>query len=420
MEQNQLFTMALGINLPWKIFSVEFNPQDKRLDIIIDFAPGSKFLLGGASSDKTAYPVHDTVEKQWRHLDFFQHECYIKARTPRVKLNDGSVRLVSPPWAGKEKGFTMLFEALLMQLLKYMAVKQVETLCNVNDDKLWRMLGRYVEEARSTVDMSNVKTVGIDETSIRKGHNYVTLFVDVDSSKTLFVTEGKDNSTVHAFKDDLSSHKGSTDNIGTISMDMSPAFIKGTTECFPKAEKVFDKFHIVKMFNTAVDKVRKQEQKELNKDGGRLLKDARWALLKNKSKLSDKQRQLLASIEMHGQHLSTFKILRMRENLQDIYRVSETESDFIARLKVLRRWLLKSRLKPAIELGKMMKEHWLGIVSWYRVRISNAILEGLNSLVKSAASRARGYRTFQNYRTIIYLITGKFNFKMINPAIGGY
>ncbi len=417
MDQNQLFTLALGIAQPWKIISVEFSAANKRLDILIDFAPGSKFQLGGESKDKNAYPAYDTVEKEWRHLDFFQHECYIKARTPRVKLGDGSVQLVTPPWAGREKGFTMLFEALLLQLLKCMPVKQVEKLCKVSDDKLWHMLRSYVDEARELVDMSMLQTLGVDETSIRKGHNYVTVFVDLEQSKTLFVTEGKDSSTFAKFKADLISHGGEAAQVSTISMDMSPAFIKGADACFPQAQKVFDKFHIVKMFNAAIDKVRKLEQKELGKEDGKILKDARWALLKNRSNLTDRQKVTLASIEMHGQNLMTFKMLRMRESLQDVYKLSTSESDFEARLKALRQWLLKSRLEPAIELGRMMKEHWLGITSWYRLRISNAILEGLNSLIKAAAARARGYRTIRNYTTIIYLITGKFDFSAVNPAL---
>lgn len=420
MNQNQLFTLALGVAQPWNIVSVEFSAMNKRLDILIDFPPGSKFPLGGESLDKKTYSAYDTVEKEWRHLDFFQHECYIKARTPRVKLDDGSVHLVTPPWAGREKGFTMLFEALLLQLLKAMPVRQVEALCRIGDDKLWNMIRRYVDDARELLDMSMLQTLGVDETSIRKGHNYVTLFVDVEQSKTLFVTEGRDSSTFKAFEADLIAHGGETAQVATISMDMSPAFIKGADTHFPKAQKIFDKFHIVKMFNSAIDKVRKHEQSELGKEGAKLLKNARWAVLKNKGNLTEKQRITLASIEMHGQNLMTFKMLRMRESLQDAYRLATSESDFEARLKALRQWLLKSRLEPAKELGRMMKAHWLGIVSWFRLKVSNAILEGLNSLVKAAAARARGYRTIRNYTTIIYLITGKFNFSAINPAVGRF
>ncbi len=420
MDELQLFTLALGVVPPWKIVSVKFDLEAKRLDIRMDFPRGSKFLLGGKSTDQKAYPVYDTTEKEWRHLNFFQHECYIKARTPRVKLDDGSVLLVTPPWAGKEKGFTMLFEALLLQLLRNMPVQQVEKLCNVGDDKLWNLLHRYVDSSRKLSDMSPVKKLGVDETSIRKGHKYVTLFVDIEKSKTLFVTEGKDSSTFTAFCADLASHGGEAAKISTISMDMSPAFIKGADACFPHAERVYDKFHLVKMFNTAIDNVRKQEQKELGKVDGKLLKNSRWLFLKNKSNLTKSQMVSLATIEMHGQKLKTFKMHRMRETLQDIYKYAKSESDFETRLKALRRWLLLSRIEPAKELGRMMKKHWNGIISWYRLRVSNAILEGLNSLVKAAAARARGYRTVKNYIAIIYLVTGKLDFSILNPALNDY
>jgi transposase len=417
MDQNQLFTLALGLSTPWKIVAVEFSSQTKRLVIQIDFAPGSKFPLGGDSKDMVAYPAFDTEWKEWRHLDFFQHECYLKARTPRVKLPDGSIKTVTPPWAGRERGFTLLFEALLLQLLKCMPFKQVENLCRVSDDKLWRMVKRYVADARELVDMSLLTVLGVDETSIKKGHDYVTLFVDVEKSKTLYVTPGKGSETFTAFHGQLVERGGEAAQVSVITMDMSPAFIKGADHVFPQAQKVFDKFHIVKLFNAAIDKVRRSEQQELGKDNGKVLKNSRWLLMKNRSNLTEKQRVSLASIEMQAGNLKTFKLLRMRESLQEAYAVAKSQKHFETLLKGLRQWLLKSRIEAAVELGRMMKEHWLGITSWFKLRYTNAILEGLNSLVKAAAARARGYRTFENYATIIYLITGKLDFKTLNSAI---
>jgi len=417
VDQNQLFTLALGINSPWKISSIEFDAGAKRLDILIDFPAGSRFRLGGDSKDPGEYPVHDTFQKEWRHLNFFQHECYIKARTPRVRLGDGSVLLVTPPWAGRELGFTLLFEALLMQLMKYMAVRQVETVTGVTDDKLWALLGRYVTDARALTDMSTLQSLGVDETSIRKGHNYVSLFVDASKSQTLFVAEGKGSGTFEEFRKELEAHGGKAESVTTISMDMSPAFIKGAREQFPDAQPVFDKFHITKMFNSAIDEVRRAEQKSMDKEDGVLLKNSRWVFLKNRENLTPRQQQTLAAIEMQGSNLKTFRMLRMRESLQEVYRVATSAEDFRSRMMALRMWLARSRLEPAMALSRMMKEHWDGIVRWFDFRVTNAILEGINSLVKSAAARARGFRTVKNYKSIIFLITGKLNFSALNPAI---
>lgn len=417
MEQNKLFTLALGLVAPWKIVSVEFDASKKRLDILIDFSPGSKFPLGGDASDQTAYAAYDTQWKQWRHLDFFQHECYLKARIPRVKLSNGSVKSITPPWAGRERGFTLLFEALLLQLLKCMPFKQVEKLCRVSDDKLWSLAHRYVEDARESNEMSGVTVLGVDETSIKKGHEYVTIFVDVQKSQALYVTPGKGSDTFDRFHEELLAHGGDAAQISTITMDMSPAFIKGSKDVFTRAQKVFDKFHIIKLFNSAIDKVRRLEQGHLNKEGRKFLKNSRWIFLKNRKNLTEKQRISLASIEMQASYLKTYKMLRMRESLQEAYNQSVSAQDFETKLKGLRQWLLKSRIEPAIELGWMMKEHWEGIICWYTLRYSNAILEGINSLVKAAAAKARGYRTFKNYATIIYLIAGKLDFNSLNPNV---
>ncbi|GHV13298.1 ISL3 family transposase ISMac21 [Fibrobacterales bacterium] len=421
MFQKQLFSAALGLSNPWQVTAIDFNAYAKRLDIHIDFTAGSKFSIGDENDDGTAYPVHDTVEKEWRHLNFFQHECYLHARTPRVKLADGSVRLVTPPWAGKSRGFTLLFEALLMQLLTCMPVKQVEKICHVDDNKLWRMIGKYVDTARCFVDMSGVLHIGVDETSIRKGHEYVSLFVDTDKPAVLFVTEGKDAKTFDRFSEDMSAHveEGVVPKIESITMDMSPAFIKGAAEHFPEAEVVFDKFHIMKIFNEATDKVRRMEiretEKNLNDELKDLLRNSRWALLKNKDNLTEKQYQKRMSIEMKGKYIKAFRMLRMRENLQDIYVQSISQIDFECRMRVLRNWLMHSKIEQAKEVGRMMKSHWNGIISWFKYKRTNAILEGINSLIKAAAAKARGFKTFRNYSSIIYLIAGKLDFSMVNP-----
>jgi hypothetical protein len=98
--QEAIFTAALGVESPWFVESVVFDAEQKRLDIRLDFKRGSKFEVDGVSCC-----VHDTVEKQWRHLNFFQHECYLHARVPRVNTPDGKVLMVLPAWAGKLSGF---------------------------------------------------------------------------------------------------------------------------------------------------------------------------------------------------------------------------------------------------------------------------------------------------------------------------
>lgn len=178
-----IFKAALGVETPWFIESVAFDAEHKRLDIRLAFERGSRFEVENAAGVAVACPVYDTVEKSWRHLNFFQHECYLHARVPRVSTDGGRVAMAMPPWSGKLAGFTLLFEALLIQLCTHMPVHQVMKMTNVSDYKLWRMLDVYVHAARFDENWSEVAAVGMDETSIAKGHAYITLFVDLAGRK---------------------------------------------------------------------------------------------------------------------------------------------------------------------------------------------------------------------------------------------
>lgn len=142
------------------------------------------------------------------------------------------------------------------------------------------------------------------------------------------MTPGKGSETFEAFRGELLEHGGDPGQVSVITMDMSLAFIKGAGTVFPHAAKVFDKFHIVKLFNAAIDRVRRNEQRELGKVDGKLLKNARWLLLKNKSNLTEKQRITLESLEMQAANLKTFKMLRMRSPLQEAYAESKSEKQF--------------------------------------------------------------------------------------------
>ena len=184
MMTSDLFQLALNITSPWFIRTVDFCSDKKRLDIHIDFKRGSTFT--DDDEPEKPYKAYDTVEKTWRHLNFFEHECYLHARVPRIKKTDGKVKLVTVPWGGVMSGFTLLFEALLFQLCKTMPVHNVAQLTKVSDHRLWRMLDIYIEKAKISEDFSDIKVVGMDETSVAKGHDYITLFVDLKEKKIKF------------------------------------------------------------------------------------------------------------------------------------------------------------------------------------------------------------------------------------------
>src|SRR3954451_23347127 len=169
---DRLFETALGIGTPWFVKSVEFDETAKRLTVGVDFAPGTRF---GVAGQEGKHPVHDTVTKTYRHLNFFQHECHLRVRTPRVKLPDGSVRLVEPEFAGRLSGFTLLFEAMILMLAQQMPFAAVARIVGESAHRVMAVCERFVEMACGLADYSDVTSLAIDETSRARGHDYVTL-----------------------------------------------------------------------------------------------------------------------------------------------------------------------------------------------------------------------------------------------------
>jgi len=290
-----------------------------------------------------------------------------------------------------------------------MPVHNVCQLFDVYDNKLWKMIKAYTDKARAEEDCSEVTVIGLDETSVRKNHVYVSLFLDIEEKRTILITEGKDHAVIQAFVSDLAAHGGQPDNIEQISCDMSPSFIKGFEANLPNASIVFDRFDVSKLINEAVDKVRKTEVKK-----NPILKGSKYIFLKNRENLSAYQRQQLEGMRLSGLNLKTMKALNIREAFQQIYQAPTAEIFD----KLLRKWYLwatHSRIEPIKEAAYTIQRHWDGIVNWFDYKISNGILEGFNSIFQAAKSKVRGYQRYDTIKAIIYLLTGKLDFSKINP-----
>ena len=399
MRETALLQLALGLTPPWTVRRADFDPEAHRLDIEIDFAPGSRFacpVCGAADC-----PAYDTERKTWRHLNFFQHQAYLTARMPRVHCDKCGIKTVNVPWARPDSGFTLLFEAMLMAMIPAMPVAAVARMVGEHDTRLWRVVHHYVDQARARADASKVTRVAIDETAARRGHNYIALFVDIDQARVLFATEGRDAETVARFADDLTAHGGDPDQVSEVCIDMSPAFIKGTADSLPNAAITFDKFHAVKIINDAVDQVRRVERK-----AHAVLTGTRYIWLRNPENLSERQRATLDALPTRT--LKTARAYQIRLAFQDLYEQDRPEQA----AQYLKRWYFwatHSRLEPVIDAAHTVKRHWDGILRWFDSKIANGLIEGINSLVQAARSKARGYRSIRNLTAMVYLLAGKLD-----------
>ena len=400
-----LFAKALRLESPWEIKKIEFHEGGGEIKVYIDFPRGSVFSCPTCGKEVKAY---DTTEKEWRHLNFFQYACYLVVRVPRTNCPDDGILQIDVLWAREGADFTFLFGSFAMTLVREMPVNKVSQIIEVDDNKLWRMMHYYTEAARQQEDYSGVEQIGVDETSKAKGHDYVSLFVDLAKKRTIFVAEGKGSETMTAFVKDFKEHHGDPQSITDVSIDMSPAFIKGVAENLPNAAITFDKYHIMKIINAAVDSVRKAETKEQW-----LLRGQKYLFLKNRENLTESQLKALENIEsMPKINLKTVKAYHIRENFQEIYKET-TQEGFEKALKKWYFWATHSRIEEIKEAAKTVKRHWSGVLRWYKSKINNGILEGLNSLVQAAKAKARGYRTFKNLRTMTYMLTGKLDYTKV-------
>jgi transposase len=400
MTQQELFAAALGLTSPWFVEKIVFSATDKRLDIYIDFERGGVFPCPLCKEMCKAY---DTADESWRHLNFFQHSAYLHARVPRVDCGDCHlVRKVDVPWARSGSGFTLLFEAFMMSLAQEMPVKAIADIVGEHDTMIWRIVRHYVARAVSQQDLSQMTVVGVDETASRRGHKYITLFFDLPQKRLAFATSGKDSVTVAQFANALKAQGGDPSQVTQIACDMSPAFIKGIHKSLPKAEITFDRFHLTKIVNEAVDQVRREEVVS-----NESLKKSRYLWITNPANLTRKQRQILNSLSC--QHLKTARAYHIRLAFQDFFNKPDRASGEET-LKAWYFWATHSRLQPIIDAAKTIKDHWDGVLNWFTNRINTGLLEGFNSLIQAAKSRARGYRSDENLIAMAYLIAGRLDF----------
>ena len=402
MDTNMLFSIGLSLSSPWKVVKSEFlilqGSNVRELHIWIDFERGAKFK----SSKGTELSPHDTVDKEWRHLNFFEHPCYLHARVPRLKTDASSIEMVQVPWARHNSGFTMLFEAFAMALIEEETpVNSVAKTVKEYPNRIWTIFKHWVNRGKRNLDLSGVRCIGVDETSRRKGHSYITQFVDLDTRKTIYVCSGKDADTFRQFSEWLIKHEGDPSLIEVVAMDMSVAFTSGCTNYLPNAHIVYDKFHMVQETNKRLDEVRKAEAKEK-----KLLKGHRFTFLYLRKNLPEEKIQELDTLLLTYPLLG--KAYSLKEGLVDILnaatnKVEDAWEDFLKWMNMAE----QAALEPFKKLVMTFKGHLFGIKTFFEEgNVTNGVLESLNSKVQLAKRRARGYSNVSNFMDMVYYING--------------
>ena len=415
----ELFHTLLGLGGEWEITELEFDKELGEVKIKIE-ETAELVAKERCPEDGGEVGVYDHHRKrEWRHLDVFEHKCYIEGYLPRLECKKcGKVYQVKPPWEGLSLHFTSAFEALALLLMREMPVKKAGEVVRETDTRLWRMLGRHVAVAYDELNFSEVSHVGVDELSARKGHKYLTIFADLVKKRVLYAVPEKDSTTWKAFVKELKKHGGNRKKIRCVSMDMSAPYKKGVEDNCPNAEVVFDKFHLIAKANEAVNKVRKAEIRR----GGKYeeLKKTRWLWLKNPDNLTEKQAGQMERIDK--ENLVTATAYQMRLCLQDVYLLPSAEranSRLLAWCRWVRRKARQARfnlLAAMVKVANCIENHLAGILKYWEQRITNAYMEGLNNMFQMVKRRARGYRSDNHFIMMIYFVGSKLNL----PASAGF
>jgi transposase len=402
-ELQKHYAMLLGVGSPWEVKNVELKLQEKKVEIELGWQWGQ-----GAKCPECgrACAIHDSApERTWRHLDTMQFATLIRARTPRSDCPEHGVKTMAVPWAQPQGRFTLLFERFAIEVLQASAsVSQACELLGVGWETAHEIMRRAVERGLERRQLEGLQHLGMDEKSFGRGQSYITLLTDLEQSRVLDVVEDRTAEAAEQLWQTLTPEQKQA--VEAVAVDMWEPFIQTIQTELPEADIVHDKFHVSKYLGEAVDKVRRQEHKELMAQGDETLKGTRQLWLYNPQNFSENQRSefgLLKDLQL--------KVARAWAAKELFSKFWEYQEEGWARrfFKGWYGWVSRSRLKPLVEVAGMLKRHLENLLTYLKHRITNAVTEGLNSKIQSIKAAARGFRSFKNYRIRILFFCGKLD-----------
>jgi transposase len=412
MIPEQVFHRILLLGEEWRVSAVDYVEKASQVLIRVEETP----KLWQAQrcphcQGKSVTGYDHAPERRWRHLNVCQLESEIVCSLPRGQCKEcQKVYTVRAPWEGRSRGLTQEFEAFALTLMREMPVKKAGEILGETDQKLWRALFAHVDAAWAELSWENVVWVGADEMNRKKGHNYLTVFVDLVAKRVLLAVEGKDATVWERFSEQLGRHNGHPKAITQIAIDMSPAYQKGVREHFGNARIVFDKFHVVTQVVQAVEEVRRKETRQ-DAVAREQLERTSWLWRKNPERWTAGEQEHW--VQLKDKPLVTGLAYAMRLELQKAY-ASGTAAQARSRFQSWCRWvrteaeaLPSGLLKPMRKAAAMVERHLEGILAHWKKGLTTAFLEGLNSLFSATKRKARGYRSTEYQIAMLYFVAGK-------------
>ena len=412
MIPEKLFQELLALSDGWRVRGVDYVKKESKILIQVEETAqvwGEQKCTQCGSGSVAGYD--HAPERRWRHLNVCQLQSEIVCALPRGQCHEcGSVFTVRAPWEGRGRGFTQEFEAFALVLMREMPVKNAGEILGETDQRLWRMLFAHVDAAWAQMSWETVVWVGADEMNRKKGHNYLTVFADLEAKRVLLAVEGKDAGVWERFADELLKHNGHPKAITQVAIDMSAAYIRGVKDNLGNAQIVFDKFHLVSHAVDAVDKVRREEARSEGPVREQL-EQTRWLWRKNPENWTEREADRWESLR--DKPLVTGLAYAMRLTLQGIYRTGSVAKarkqfkDWCGWVRQMAGEVRDNLLEPMVEVAAMTERHLQGILGHWKAGLTTAFLEGLNSLFSATKRKARGFRSSVYQITMLYFVAGK-------------
>lgn len=401
MNDRKLYEQILGIAAPWHVERVELKLAEGQ---VLVFVEGGKPVETCPECGRRC-ARYDSSERRWRHLDTCQLRTILVAKVPRVKCDEHGVRQVGVPWAEERSRFTALFEALVIDWLRATeSISAVAKGLGLSWDEVAGIRSRAVARGMRRRGRAPLPAaVGVDETSITRGHEYVTVVNALSEARVLDVIDHRTEESLNSFWCQYKPEELA--KVEMVAMDMWPAYIQSTSKHLTNADTkiVFDKFHILKHLGDAVDKVRRREHRELKGAGDDRLSKTRYLWLTRPDRLEGEARERLEQLRRGS--LRTARAFRYKEIASSLW-------GYVRRgmaERIWKQWLhgaLRCSLEPIRKVARMIKNHFAGVINAATSDITNAMSESVNSHIQRIKKRACGFRSRVRYREAILFHLG--------------
>lgn len=391
----------LGLESPWTVESVELDVKEQRVDVRAGHKEGLQWPCPDCGALLSIYDHSEA--RTWRHLDSMQFKTFLHARAPRVNCSEHGVKQVKLPWSEPRSRFTAMFERFAIDVLLQTDITGARRILRISWDEAWHLQERAVARGLAAKKSRLLSRIGVDEKSFAKRHKFLTLVCDLEGGTVEDIQDERTAESLQGYFRGLSAEQLAA--IKSVTIDMWVPYIKAIRLSLPGWEEklVFDRYHVMKNINHAVDLERRKESRELRSKGKEALVGTRYLWLAAQENVPAARRAEFR--QLRDSKLRTARAWAIKESLRELWSC-RSRTTAVEHWKHWYGWAKRSRLKHIIYAANTVKAHLTGVLAYFAHRTTNGLIEGLNSKIQTVKKRAYGFRNVEHFKTAIYFHCG--------------